>query len=121
MKPDQVEVIEDFYEKHQKSLFTYALSLTRCQQQAEDMIHTVFYRIIKSKKVPQNLKSYVYRGIRNASIDLKRAQPSLIDSESLFDLPDSGNTAEQFKLQLQIEQLFETLSDDERETIVLNV
>jgi RNA polymerase sigma-70 factor (ECF subfamily) len=112
-----VEQLRRFYESNRQELFTYSLAVTRNREAAEDAIHNAFQRLLRRESLPDDLRPYVFRCVRNASIDdlrqTKRRETDLLVA------PD--NHAADTTLRIELDALFAQLSNDERETIVLKV
>ncbi|HNT35778.1 MAG TPA: sigma-70 family RNA polymerase sigma factor, partial [bacterium] len=71
--------LERFYEDNEQQLFTFALSMTRDHDGAEDAVHEAFSRLLQMGGCPDNLKSYVFRSVRNAAIDGMRKTARLCE------------------------------------------
>ncbi len=116
MHDDDIDHIQAFYHEHRQALYTYALSLVGCRSTAEDVLHTVFAEILKRKALPNEIKPYMYRCIRNRSIDALRKRKHHQEYESFIEpdtFPSNADT------RMIIEEALNTLSHDERETIVM--
>ncbi|HIA46543.1 MAG TPA: hypothetical protein EYN96_00890 [Candidatus Hydrogenedentes bacterium] len=48
---------------------TYALSLLGSRELAEDVLHAVFAELLQRDRLPDDLRPYVFRSVRNRSID----------------------------------------------------
>jgi len=130
MRDEYIDQIRRFYETYRQDMYTYALSITRSVEVAEDVIHTVFCRLLNRARPPRELRPYVFRSIRNASIDEMRRRvvpPNLfwgcdehIDTvgDSIF--ANHDGTVDPH-IQFQLDAALQTLSDDERESIVLKI
>ena len=116
-----IETIRQFYEGHRQDLFTYALSHTGCAETAEDAIHTAFYKVLKRRKPPKELRPYMFRCVRNAAIDAIRARHRSPNGESMFDLPPTPSPDEDIHRRHLAEQMLTSLSEDERECVVLKI
>ena len=121
MKTEELESLRRFYEDHRRELYTYALSFTRCRDSAEDVIHQVFARLLQTRRHPRELRPYVYRCVRNSAIDHLRSGLREVSGDSIFELSDGGQSSNGVRRKREIEQLLESLSEDERETIVLKI
>lgn len=116
--------LEQFYEEHEQHLFTFALSMTRDHGGAEDAVHEAFSRLLQMRESPRNLKSYVFRAVRNAAIDGMRRTARLReltdeDAHAIFDgADDPRRTMEKRIFQNKVEEALKELSDDERKTII---
>jgi RNA polymerase sigma-70 factor (ECF subfamily) len=78
--------LEQTYMQHRQGLFSLAISITECREQAEDAIHSAFVRLCSLPSLPNGeLASYVFASVRNAAIDTKRRNRTANHSrESLF-------------------------------------
>ncbi|RLE28406.1 MAG: hypothetical protein DRJ61_16475 [Acidobacteria bacterium] len=73
MHDDLPATIERFYRQHRKELYSYALALTRNPEAAEDAVQTAIAGVLGRRRLPRNLRPYLMRAIRNATIDWRRA------------------------------------------------
>ncbi|MCL4693588.1 MAG: sigma-70 family RNA polymerase sigma factor [Candidatus Hydrogenedentes bacterium] len=121
MSEDHVETLRRFYEANRNELYTYALALTRSREAAEDAIHTAFGKMLKTWSLPRELRPYVFRCVRNAAIDEHRARARESLHDSPFAIDESRNNGHDPELQHQLADLLLTLSDDERESIMLKI
>lgn len=67
--------IASTYNEYLDSLYSYALHLGFDEQTAMDAIHDIFYKLCthhSSLNEINNLKSYLFRSLRNRLIDIKR-------------------------------------------------
>ena len=121
MGDDHVETLRRFYEANRNELYAYALAVTRSREAAEDAIHTGFSRMLKKRRLPRELRPYVFRCVRNAAIDEHRARAREARHESPFAVDESRNNGHDPGLQHQLADLLLTLSEDERESIMLKI
>ena len=77
--------IEKFYIEYKDRLFGYAVSMVSNRTVAEDVVHSVFRKILNKGKIPENLKAYIYRSIRNEVIDIWRKPRFLSQEEIIFE------------------------------------
>lgn len=113
--------LENLYCGCRQQLFTCALVVTRSADLAEDAVHEAFCRILGHQCEVQNLKAYVFRAVRNAAVSQirRKGATSSYVPESIFDpAPAPELAAEASEFQQQVVRLLETLSADERETVV---
>ena len=123
MNEEVVEALRSFYVIHRQQLFTYAVSITRNRESAEDAIHQVFRRLLAMKSLPDSLRPFVFRCVRNEALDdLRRTR---VRSASVFDedtTPGSaGGPGQRALLPGELEEALRVLSPDEREAIVLRL
>jgi RNA polymerase sigma-70 factor (ECF subfamily) len=67
------------------------------------------------------LRPYVFRCVRNAAIDEHRVRAREAQYDSPFAIDESRNNGHDPALQHQLADLLLTLSDDERESIMLKI
>ncbi len=73
--------LEQIYRKNRQALFTFAMSITRCESAAEDRGQQAFVRLNQTKPNVDDLLPYVYRAVKNSAIDPNRLK---IHQESIF-------------------------------------
>ncbi len=108
-----------FYSAHKQELFTYAFSITRSPVCAEDAIHDAFSGILAKGRLPAELRPYVFRCVRNASLDMlrvaERERRRLEGYKSIFS--EESNSA----LRETAEEILALLPEKEREILVLKL
>jgi RNA polymerase sigma-70 factor (ECF subfamily) len=65
--------IKEIYAKYRSLLCFYANKFTKSYSEAEDVVHSVFARLIEKKISLSNentLKSYLFSAVRNTSLNL---------------------------------------------------
>ena len=115
MHDDLPATIERFYRQHRKELYSYALALTRNPEAAEDAVQTAIAGVLGRRRLPRNLRPYLMRAIRNATIDWRRACRK-IEAEPAVPAPDRGSRVE---VRLVLEQCLLQLPLEIREVIFL--
>ena len=118
MRGEVVEAIRRFYESNRDELYTYAISMTRNADTAEDVIHTVFCNLLKKRREPRDLRSYTLRCVRNAAMDVARRNGRELHRDSMLSVPTQATDPH---LQSEMDDALQCLSCDERECIVLKV
>jgi RNA polymerase sigma-70 factor (ECF subfamily) len=117
------ETLRAFYAGHRQQLYTYALSITRQREAAEDAIQRAFQQLLSRNALPADLRPYVFRCVRNAALDgLRRdqtRQESIFANDGHAELatPLSGPLLSAAEIDAQLQRL----SPDERETLVLKI
>ncbi len=123
MSPTVSETLRAFYVAHRQQLYTYAVSLTRQREAAEDAIHQAFQQLLRREELPADLRPYVFRCVRNAALDgLRRAKvrgDSIFVEERTEDQAAPGTPAK-FPAR-ELDEKLQCLSPDEREAIVLKI
>lgn len=123
MTPAASEKLRAFYVGNRQQLYTYAVSLTRQREAAEDAIHAAFQHLLSRGELTADLRPYVFRCVRNAALDgLRRAK---VRGDSVFlTAPASEPAAPAGPVPLlarDLDEKLQELSPDERETIVLKI
>lgn len=113
-----------FYAAHKQELFTYALSITHSPVCAEDAIHDAFSGILSKGRLPKELRPYVFRCVRNASFDLLRSaarERLKVEGYTSIFQESADTVSADTALQETVTELLSSLSEKEREIMVLKV
>ncbi|MCX5768826.1 MAG: sigma-70 family RNA polymerase sigma factor [Candidatus Hydrogenedentes bacterium] len=113
--------LERVFCRHGRSLFVCALAITRSRELAEDAVQEAFYRLFRMTAVPEDVKAYVYRAVRNAAVDQVTRSPVSGESieESFFDPGENPQqAAARGEFEERVEEVLRRMSPDERETIL---
>ncbi|MBI4558018.1 MAG: sigma-70 family RNA polymerase sigma factor [Candidatus Hydrogenedentes bacterium] len=116
-----VEHLRVFYESTKQELFVYALALTGQFTAAEDAVHSAFSGVLRRGKTPTQLRPYMFRCVRNAAMDERRLVERETREASVFGQVSSDSAGNLEQLKLDLEDALSTLSDDERECIILKI
>ena len=123
MNATDIAALHALYVECRQEFFTYALSITRNREGAEDAIHGVFERLLHRGDLPADLRPYVFRAIRNAAYDAWRH--ARIRADSIFELATAADAAGVDstgpKPGEDLGPLLQRLTPDEREAIVLRI
>jgi len=87
--PDQPSELEKLFQEHHKHLFRAAHRITGSPADAEDVLQTVFLRLVRSHEtydLAENPQAYLSRAAINASLDLIRSR-GRVKSVGLDDAP----------------------------------
>ena len=132
---DNFSNIAAIYDENLNALYSYALHLGFDEQTSMDAIHDVFYKIcIMNTTIFElsNLKSYLFRAVRNRLIDIKRVNKISDDNfkieESETNLPFQLNVTveDEFiekedseEIKRKVENVLNNLTDRQREIVFL--
>jgi RNA polymerase sigma-70 factor, ECF subfamily len=121
MSAEDKETLRAFYVGSRQQLYTYAVSITGNRESAEDTIHSVFEQLLRMGRSPAELRPYVFRSIRNKALDCLRRTRTRTDS--MFEVTAASQKGEGVPpIQPdEVERLLQTLSPDERETVILKI
>jgi RNA polymerase sigma-70 factor, ECF subfamily len=125
--PDEVELL---YREHHDHVFRAAYRVTGSAVDAEDVLQTVFLRLVRRKEkvdLSPSPGSYLHRAAVNASLDLLRSRTrsrSVSIEEIAFDAPHSSEPSPEAQqvdreLQNQIRRSIATLGPKAAEIVVL--
>lgn len=115
----QIEQLQGFYLTNRQALFTYALSLTKHRESAEDLLQDVLAKLLQQPRLPKELRPYVYRMVRNRAIDEFRRKEKEVATTSLFDPERLPVDSPDKDLWPALEEGLKALDDNTREVIVL--
>ena len=113
----QIEQLHRFYITNRQALFTYALSLTKHRESAEDLLQDVLAKLLQQPGLPKELRPYVFRMVRNRAIDEFRRKE--ITTTTLFDLERLPEDLPEKDLLPALEDALNALDENIREVIVL--
>ena len=132
---DNFSNIAAIYDENLNALYSYALHLGFDEQTSMDAIHDVFYKIcIMNTNIFElsNIKSYLFRAVRNRLIDIKRVNKIFDDNfeieESETNLPFQLNVTveDEFiekedseEIKRKVENVLNNLTDRQREIVFL--
>lgn len=117
------------YAEERGRLFTYALSFLGDAGLSEDVVQDVFRRLCESQTEVNDLRAYVYRCVRNRSIDLirsragKKHSPGPRGATSIYaidECPAEDATLSRERAE-RVAEALRTLRAAEREVVVLHI
>lgn len=111
--------IASTYNEYLDTLYSYALHLGFDEQTAMDAIHDIFYKLCthhSSLNEINNLKSYLFRSLRNRLIDIKRS-----NKENTTPLSEQDDVQEVLPFQLFVTIEDELIMEEDAEEIRLRV
>jgi RNA polymerase sigma-70 factor (ECF subfamily) len=128
--PIQSPAPEDFdcvYREYAPLVYRTAWGVLGCREDAEDVLQTVFVKLLRREFVPdlqKNPKAYLYRAAVNLSIDLlreKRMRPALlVDAERIEKTAPAGQSEINEDLYLRLYEAIGRLSPSSAEVILLH-
>ena len=118
-KKDSLKII---YDNYGYVIYSYALSIIKCESLAKDICQDVFIKIWNNSnkyKNNNNHKSWIMTITRNTAIDYLRKynREVLLDE---FNIVDNKDMSEEVNEKLQIKEALNSLNDEEREVVVLH-
>lgn len=114
------ERIEELYQAHGPALLAYAVSFTADRQQAEDVLHHVFTKLIEgSAHLPEPPRPYLFRAVHNAALNTQRwwrRHTALVDDDPLF----VSATADR-ESAIALQRALGELPRDQRQVVILRI
>src|SRR5471030_1265881 len=128
VKAGDLERMSLLFERHHKALFGFLFHLTQRREASEDMVQTVFYRILKyrnSFSEGSNFSGWMYHIARNVLKDQKFGMDSQYEPVNLHEEKIAGGTLadERLEKEQSRQQLYDALamlSERDREILLLN-
>jgi RNA polymerase sigma-70 factor (ECF subfamily) len=120
MMPPALDIL---YTDHNRLVFSVAYRITGSAADAEDVLHTVFVRLLKKPSAIDNPEGYLRRAAANAALDVVRARRNNADGVELDRMPsDMGDGLDEVKdseLRGQLRAALATLPERAAEIFVL--
>lgn len=114
------DAVRALYERHGPALVAYACSFLPDVAAAEDAVHGVFLRLLRSEiETPQSPVSYIYRAVRNTALNARRSsirENPLTENGMLF-AHQSGNR----EAALALQKLLSELPQEQCEAVVMRI
>ena len=113
--------IRGLYDRHGPALAAYAYSIVGRFSDAEDVVQQVFLKLLRgTRAAPDEPPAYLYRAVRNASLNARRSgarETSREDlGESLFSRGDGDRESA-----LALEKALGELPEEQREVVIMRI
>ena len=122
-----LDQLAPLFERYKRQLYNYFVKMTLDADLSEDLIQTLFMRVIKYKKSynsSYSFKSWIYRIARNVFNDHYQKKKSYSDSFSLENVTEDISIAEESQELQEKEQILmkamAQLPEDKRELLILS-
>lgn len=116
------ESLKIIYEHYGHAIYSYALSIIKCENLAKDICQDVFIKIWNNSskyKSNNNHKSWMMTITKNTSIDYLRKYKRE-DMVEGFNIIDNQDMIEDINQKIQIKEALDLLNDEEREVVILH-
>ncbi|WP_368645093.1 RNA polymerase sigma factor [Alkalibacterium putridalgicola] len=114
------DAMDKAYKKYHKELYLYALSLSRDEELAKDLVSETFYKAFIASNIPKgSFKYWLFRVLKNHFIDLKRkkhASVSMGDYEKVLPNTRERGPAKSYLHKERDQRLYEHLMQLEPES-----
>ena len=99
IRKDYDRGFEALFSKYYKSLVVFSCGMTGELSDSEDLVQTVFYKLVKERRIesvtPEKIRYYLFAAVRNATLNYlqgRRPARPLDSVPELFVLPDDDET-----------------------------
>lgn len=128
VKSGDLDKLGLLFERHKQSVFGYFYRIYRNQDISEDLVQTVFLRILKYRTKFTGygkFSSWMFRIAHNVSIDYFRKNKHFQNTEEITDsdlsyLETEGDTIRGNDESKQLSQALQLLNEEERELLILS-
>lgn len=127
IKTGDKKALETLFERYYVPLCDFAYQFLKSSDLSEEAVSDVFIKLWSNKlqiKLQSNLKAYLYRAVRNNSLNyLKKEDKNVEDISILHSLTDSRHTADHTLLFSEFQKEFEESIDllPERQKLVFRM
>ena len=112
--------VRRLYETHGPALLAYACALLRDPSAAEDVLHQVFLKLLRSRASIEGAPApYLFRAVRNTALNHIRGQSrevELADGGVWLESPDGSN-----ETSMALQSVLKQLPEEQREVVVLKI
>lgn len=128
VKAGDIDKLSLLYERYHRMLFGFFWRMSGSVETSEDLVQTVFYRILKKRaqfKGKGKFSSWMFQIAHNLWADhyKKHRKMDLADDMERWELKEGLSTDEQIEREEELRQLrkaLHSLSDDKKEVIILS-
>ena len=116
--------VERLWREYADRLILYAASILGDRAAAEDVVQSVFLRLLAAPGIIDSEAGFLFRAVRNESVDATRsARRASRARERLFDVSavDPREEAELAEFRARVELQLAALPDEQREVVVLKI
>lgn len=130
VKAGQLDKLGLIFERYNQSLYRFFYRSTKEPQLSEDLVQSVFERMLKYRETYTGegpFTTWMYRIARNAHIDhyrkeKRRKEDEILDEERIADESPSGvgEQDERSRRKMILEQALDALDEDKKEVVLLS-
>jgi len=119
------EEFERLYREHAGFVYRIALNIARNTEEAEDIVQTIFLRLLRRESSPDlqtRPRAYLYRAAVNAALDAirsRRDRPEGVDVNEIEAILHVSDTGSKEKLHQQLHKAIAELNPTSAEIIIL--
>src|SRR6185436_2355374 len=110
--PEPARELEVVFREHARLVYRTAFGVTGSHEDAEDVLQTIFLKLIRQEFPPDlknNPQAYLYRAAVNASLNIvrRRRREVLVEDSGPFDVPAPADTDNEDP---ELQRLYEGIS-----------
>jgi len=116
--------VRSLYERHGPALVAYACTFLGRFTDAEDVVHKIFLKLLGGNTiVPDTPLAYVYRAVRNASLNARRNGAKEVPHEEALDARTECFSRRDGDREsaLALEKALGELPEEQRETVIMRI
>lgn len=124
IKQNKTDGVENLYNKYKKVVYGIAFMISKNQDDAEDIMQSVFtkiYKLEKSKIPINNYASWLYSITKNETINYLKKKKNDIPLDKVYEIPNDNNELNKIIDNIEFNKLISKLNDKEKEIISLKI
>ena len=124
IKQNKAYGIEELYDKYKKVIYGIAFTITKNQEESEDILQMIFVKIyeIEDSKFPtKNYASWLYSITKNETINFLKKKKNDISLDKIYEIPDDNNELNKIIDNTDFNRLISRLNEKEKEIISLKI
>ena len=114
IKQNKLHGIEELYSKYKKMIYCIAFSISKNQEDSEDimqMIFTKIYEMENSKLPTNNYASWIYAITKNETINFIKKKRNDIALDKIYEISDDNNELNKVIDNIEFNRLISKLND----------
>ena len=124
IKQNKAYGIEELYDKYKKVIYGIAFTITKNQEESEDILQMIFVKIYEtedSKFPTKNYASWLYSITKNETINFLKKKKNDISLDKIYEIPDDNNELNKIIDNTDFNRLISRLNEKEKEIISLKI
>lgn len=124
IKQNKIYGIEELYSKYKKVVYGIAFTLSKNQEDSEDIAQMVFAKIyeIENSKLPNNnYASWLYSTTKNETINFLKKKKNDIPLDKIYEIANDNSELNKIIDNIEFNRLISKLNDKEKEIISLKI
>ena len=117
IKQNKTNGVENLYNKYKKVVYGIAFMISKNQDDAEDIMQSVFtkiYKLEKSKIPINNYASWLYSITKNETINYLKKKKNDIPLDKVYEIPNDNNELNKIIDNIEFNKLISKLNDKKK-------